>query len=84
MHRLVPERAYAPTVVSRVAGAAAALLTVLGGLYIWGLARSPDSSWRVGLALALPFLGFAAALALVAFWTRRSPPRKAEKPRAGG
>jgi hypothetical protein len=57
-------------VISRVAGIASALLAVLSVVCAWGITASPDSDLKVGLIVALPFMGFAVALGLVAFWTR--------------
>ena len=57
--------------ISRLAGGACALLSLLSVLIVWRLADSPDSDVVVGLVVAAPFLSIAVALGALAVWTRR-------------
>jgi len=57
-------------VISRLAAALAALLALLGVLYVWRLANNPDSGLHVGVIGALPIFALAIALGATAYWTR--------------
>jgi hypothetical protein len=53
--------------VRRGVGAAGALLVVLGVVFVWGVARSPDSEWTSGLIVASPFLTLGAGMVYLAW-----------------
>jgi len=57
--------------LSRVVGIAGALLVLLGAVFVWGVARSPDSTWQNGLIVAAPFLVLGAGMAFLAGASRR-------------